>query len=211
MGLNRHIWCIETELKKIKKILKVAWTDTYDVLKLCPFCVVFRRVLLEPTHMMYWNNSQDLSSTSGVAWTDTYDVLKLTYLFYVVSYGGTWTDTYDVLKQSNNERKIGKHILEPTHMMYWNSSNQVWPFITISWTDTYDVLKLTLKYTLSSKYTFLNRHIWCIETASETSISCNAFSLNRHIWCIETNSLFLPMKKKNNLNRHIWCIETLES
>ncbi len=120
-NLNRHIWCIETLVELLGLFLLLAWTDTYDVLKLL---LVFKVV------------------AKHITWTDTYDVLKHIKVYKVhknanlnrhiwcietrANISGsqripTWTDTYDVLKQTYPLSFFIVKRLEPTHMMYWNS------------------------------------------------------------------------------------------
>ena len=98
------------------------------------------------------------------------------------------------------------YILEPKHMMYWNSF-----FCNI------------LLF-----FAYLNRNIWCIEISNRKEFIMYGFNLNRNIWCIEINKYLHPthhnslepkhMMYWNNelgfldcaffiLNRNIWCIE----
>jgi len=88
-------------------------------------------------------------------------------------------------------------LLEPTHLMYWNEVSGTSIGRPASWTDTFDVLKLVLTYSKNAR-TDLNRHIWCIETRDIDEWGWNTCYLNRHIWCIETykqaqgSCLFVP-------------------
>ena len=164
--LNRHIWCIETEEKDRKNSF-------------------FYKI--EPTHLMYWNLCLMASLVSLIYWTDTFDVLKLAIRLLL----------YTLLLQLNrhiwcietpieDRNCVPAKGIEPTHLMYWNSSPEPSSSEPSYWTDTFDVLKPPLNLFLLVFLFYWTDTFDVLKQDKYSDLSVIDPELNRHIWCIET-------------------------